>query len=73
MEIFIAVCNDRHIDIDVKVFTTVEAAIQYAKDFIQQNHTIGPVVEEQDNDWTYYATYGYEGDHVWVERGELET
>lgn len=75
MEIYIAICCDRHIDDDIQVFTTPGPAIQYAKDFIPDRYEI----EEQEltdrmkrNGWLYLADYGTEGDHVRVETSILE-
>ncbi len=76
MEIYIAICNNRHANNDIKVFTRPEAAIQYAKDFILE----GYVVKEQKltnemkkKGWIYLADYGTRGDSVRVETGILQT
>lgn len=75
MEIYIAICLDRHISEDIKVLTTLEAAIEYAKDSVPERYKI----EEQEltdrmkqEGWLYYATYGVEGDSIRVEAGILK-
>lgn len=71
MELYVAICEDRHIDVRVCVFTVPEMAIRYCKDFIAEQ---GQSPEEEldddmrENGWIYNATYGVEGDAVRVER-----
>ena len=72
MEIFIAICEDRHIDIDVKVFSAEEKAIEYCKEFIPERYSmeIQLLTEEMKHaGWIFFAVYGVEGDNVRVERG----
>jgi len=74
MEIYIAICLDRHIDEDIHVFTTPENAIAYAKDQIPDRYEIDEqeLTEEMKREgWIYYAKYGTEGDSVRVEVGQL--
>lgn len=80
MDIYIAICCDRHIDEVVKVFTSPELAIEYAKTFA----TSGGIwnektdIEESLTDsmirsgCLYYATYSPEGDSVRVEKSVLD-
>lgn len=75
MEIYIAICIDRHIDEDVKVFTEPEKAIEYAKEFVPERYEIREqelTEEMKQSSWIYLAHYGVEGDHVRVEVGQLE-
>lgn len=75
MEIYIAICNDRHIDVDIQVFTKPEPAIQYAKDFVPERYDIIEqelTKEMKQAGWLYLAHYGTEGDSVRVETGILK-
>jgi hypothetical protein len=74
MELFIAICRDRHIDEIVRVFSTQEAAIMYCKEFASDEE-----LEEREltqsmvrDGWIYYAAYGAEGDSVRVKKGTLD-
>jgi hypothetical protein len=75
MEIYIAICIDRHIDEDIKVFTVPEKAIEYAKEFVPERYDI---IEQEltermkQEGWIYLANYGVEGDHVRVEVSQLD-
>lgn len=74
-EIFIAICEDRHTDTDVRVFTTLEKAIEYCKDSIPDRYEIQDQELSQDmikGNWLYFATYGVEGDSVRVVKGQLD-
>jgi len=73
MDIFIAICCDRHINEVVRVFTTPEAAIAYAKHFSRQKARSHKEIKEEDiTGWLYYACYSSEGDSVRVEKGVLD-
>ncbi len=37
MKLYIAECYDRHIDPVIKVFDSLQAAVNYAKDFVHDN------------------------------------
>jgi hypothetical protein len=74
MDLFIAICCDRHIDETVRVFSTKEKAVEYCKEFAADEE-----LEEQEltqsminSGWLYYATYSCEGDNVRVEKGTLD-
>ena len=74
-EIFIAICCDRHIDEVVRVFSTLELAIQFCKDFVPERDKINEqelTTEMMRDGWLYLATYGTEGDSVRVERGKID-
>jgi hypothetical protein len=74
MEIYIAICCDRHADDDIQVFTKPKIAIQYAKDFVPEGYDL---IEQkltermEQSGWIYLANYGVEGDHVRVEISTL--
>jgi len=75
MEIYIAICLDRHFDENVAVFILPENAIVYAKSQITDGAEIKeqPLTEEMiRNGWIYFAKYGSEGDSVRVEVGQLK-
>ena len=75
MEIYIAICCDRHINEDIQVFTKPEPAIQYAKDFVPERYDIVEqklTKEMKQAGWLYLAYYGIEGDSVRVEMGILK-
>lgn len=74
LKIFIAVCEDRHIDTIVKVFYIKEKAIEYCKEFVPTRYTIKEQVltEVMKNaKWVFFALYGCEGDSVRVEVGKI--
>jgi len=72
MEIFTAICEDRHVDTHVRVFDTLDKAITYAKKFIGNNTRHSEDIQKSDVDgWLYYATYSCEGDFVRVESSIL--
>ena len=74
MEIYAAICCDRHYDVDVEAFICRESAIEYAKEFIPDRYDIE---ENKLTDsmigagWIYWANYGVEGDSVRVEQKKL--
>lgn len=75
MDLFIAICCDRHIDEVVRVFSTLEKAIAYCKEFVPERYEIE--VKELTlamvrDGWLFYATYSTEGDSVRVEKGQLD-
>ncbi len=76
MEIFISICCDRHIDETVRVFSTLEKAVEFCKDFVGKDEDTFNEEEltpsmEKDN-WLYYGVYGTDGDSVRVEKSQLD-
>ena len=79
MKLYIAIVEDRHIDVEVQPFTTPEAAIAYARTQAEANDR-GYVPDEDDEDigeqeiegYVYYATYSPEGDSVSVVERDLD-
>ena len=79
MELFLAICIDRHIDEHVRVFSKDDLAIGYCKEFAKECKRDDDELEEEEltsdqieAGWLYYATYGVEGDNVRVERTMLD-
>lgn len=75
MELFIAICIDRHIDEVVRVFSTLEKAVSYCKEFVPNRYEIEineltPSMIREG--WLFSATYGAEGDSVRVEKRTLD-
>jgi hypothetical protein len=72
MKIYIAICQDRHIDTVVRVFDDLEKAISYAKSFVKDCSNFPEDIKEFNVDgWLYHCAYSCEGDFVRVEEGEL--
>lgn len=74
MEIYIAICCDRHYDEDIQAFTKPGPAIKYAKDFVPEGYDIieQKLTERMKKEgWLYLANYGVEDDSVRVETGIL--
>lgn len=65
--------HDRHADPDPEVFSTAEAAIEYARSWAQE-YAREPedLVESFPDGWLYCAHYGQEEDVVWVLEKELD-
>lgn len=65
--VYVAMICDRHTDPEPYVFTTAQAAIDYARVEAEANAHRPEYVEESAVDgWLYHATYSVEGDSVWV-------
>lgn len=64
--VYVAMVNDRHTDPEPHVFTTAQAAIDYARATAHQNARPGLPVEYDIDAWLYHASYSTEGDSVWV-------
>lgn len=73
MDIYIAMCFDRHIDAVVRVYTTAEKAIAFAKGFAQRHAWYPKDIEESEiPGWLYHANFSVESDHVYVVKGTLD-
>jgi len=73
MDIYIAVCKDRHIDVVVKVFSDMGKAVDYAKKFMKTSARFPEDIKESYiKGWLYHATFSCEGDSVHVEKGILD-
>lgn len=66
-KLYVVMINDRHTDPEPYVFSTPEAAIDYARSEAHEYaRTPEGVEEEPIEGWLYYARYSGEGDSVWV-------
>lgn len=73
MKIYIALIEDRHIDVEVKLFLDLGVAIQYAKDKAQEYSSDPLNMEDiETEDWLFCRRYGCEGDFVRVVEAELQ-
>ena len=75
MDIFITICHNRYIDVTVRVFSSLDKAVEYCEEFPSPDKEL----EKQEltprmirAGWLYYATYGVEGDSVMVKKGTLD-
>lgn len=67
MKLYVAMIRDRHSDPDAYVFSTPEAAVEYAKTCVQEYARHPESIEEEPIEgWLYHARYSSEGDAVWV-------
>ena len=72
--VFVVMIEDRHCDPTVEVFSTEDAAINYAKAVVDKySRDKSDIVESLTDNikragWLYHATYSCEGDSVRVER-----
>lgn len=73
MKIYVAMINDRHTDPEPYMFSTAEAAIEYARRCAHEYaHQPEDVEEDEIGGWLYYASYSGESDSVWVIEKELD-
>jgi hypothetical protein len=80
MDIYVLICEDRHIDVFVRVFSSLNIAIAYAEDFMKNNARFPEEIQHeklsygmQNDGWVYYATYSSEEDSVRIEKGKIVT
>ena len=78
-KVYVALCEDRHIDPVIHVFTLPERAIDYCKRWTKENALHPDDIEEYEltddmraGGWIYAATYSGEGDHVTAMEMELD-
>jgi hypothetical protein len=65
VKIYLVMIDDHHTDTEAHPFRTPNAAIDYARDYL--NGCSGEVEELDPPDgWIFHAEYGTEGDGVWV-------
>ncbi len=75
MEIFLAICMDRHIDPYIRPFSTFEKAKECCDDFTEdaEELEIQELTDSMKKDnWLYYAEYSCEGDSVRIEKRILD-
>lgn len=74
MKLYVAMIADRHADPEPYVFSTPEAAIEYARTKAHEYARDAADVEESNiPTWLYHASYSPESDAVWVLEKELDT
>jgi hypothetical protein len=72
VKLYVAMISDRHSDPEPYVFSTPEAAIEYARDQARELSRHGHVKEAELTNtmvregWLFHAWYSGEGDDVWV-------
>lgn len=77
--VFVVITQDRHVDIDVTLFTTADAAISYARKEVRDNLRYSDDLDEDLTDnmraagWLYYGCYSCEGDCVRVVEREIKS
>lgn len=73
MKVYVAMVCDRHADPKPYVFTTAEAAVEFARETAQEYATDPDDIKEETIDgWLYYARYSVEDDAVWVVEKETD-
>ena len=63
-DIFVFIGQDRHIDVQVEPFSTLEKAVERCKKWIAEAGYINFYEEENIEGYVYSASYGVEGDYV---------
>jgi hypothetical protein len=69
MDLFVVIVEDRHADVDVRVFSSAERAVEAAKQDAVDNARSPESIEEEDLTGAgilYFATWSTEGDCVSV-------
>lgn len=64
--VYIAVMQDRHIDLEIEVFDYREAAIKWARKYMKEHVAHPEGLEENDNGNRWKITYKYESDYAYV-------
>lgn len=73
MRIYVVVVQDRHVDVDMKLFVARDAAIAFARATAKDNcRHAEDYLETNVEGWLFYARYSCEGDCVIVITRELE-
>ncbi len=78
MELFVAICIDRHIDEYVRVFSTYEKALECCENFINVYSSGNDYEEDEDDGYElsetilYSKVYSCEGDIVKIEKRILD-
>ena len=67
MTVYVVIIEDCHTDVDVRIFSTAERAIAYAKEVARDSASRPEDVKEIKSDaWLYAAQYSVESDYVTV-------
>jgi hypothetical protein len=73
VKIYLAICQDRHISVQVYPFTECDAAIRMAQRFVEEMaHPEATITSSLIPGWEYYSTYSCEGDCVYVVGADLD-
>lgn len=65
--LYVVMVNDRHCEPEPELFTTAEQAIAYARSEAEQYaRTPDDIDETPIRGWLYHASWGAEGDSIWV-------
>lgn len=74
MDVYLAIIEDRHSDVDVAVFSTLDLAIEYARGTAREYATREQDVIEQEpkGDWLFAVTYSIEGDWIRVVKATVD-
>lgn len=72
MKVYVAYCNDRHTDPEIKVFKDREEAIAHVKTFMEE-HVVHPegIEERKVEGYLLFLGYQFESDHAFVLEEEL--
>jgi len=72
MKVYIAYCNDRHTDPEIKLFKDPENAIAHVKTFMEEHVAHPEGIEEKTIDgYLFFLGYQFESDHAFVLEEEL--
>jgi hypothetical protein len=66
MKLYVVMIRERHSGTEAYIFSTPEAAIDYARSAAQAAWTPEDVEEESIEGWLYCASFSGEGDATWV-------
>ncbi len=76
MNIYIVICQDRHVDTTAHPFTNPEKAIEWARRTAKEYCRFPEDYEEhdygKDEGWIFYADYSCESDCIYVTTTELD-
>jgi hypothetical protein len=71
--VYVVIVNDRHDDPQPHLFSTPDAALEFARtEALRLARTEEHIDEEAVDGWLYSAQCGNEGDSVWVIEKELD-
>lgn len=79
MNVFVVVVKDRHIGIDVRVFSKGSRAFDYAREQAAANASDPDDIDEQDltegmvkEGWVFFCVYSIEDDIVYVQKRKVD-
>jgi hypothetical protein len=72
MTVYLVIIEDRHVDVEVLVYTNRERAIEFAQQEARERNARPENFEEEGVEgWEYSVTWSSEGDCLRVERAEV--